>query len=79
MKQYHECVTLADFALYGAEANARVQLLAKALRFYADPASYHEDYNVNFPFRDTKVGYDRGEQARAALAEAGIKDTKDND
>lgn len=51
------------------DANARVQLLAKALRFYASQENYDFDLDIGRP---TEVHADNGKRAKAALVEAGI-------
>jgi hypothetical protein len=46
------------------------QEMLEALKFYANPENYNEDYEVNFPFRDTKINFDRGAKAKQAIASA---------
>jgi hypothetical protein len=48
---------------------ARLVNAERIIDWYAQDENYHEDMEVKFPFRSTKVEADRGARAREFLAE----------
>lgn len=61
---------LAQAAIAALQPQPVNTQLLEALKFYSVSENYNEDYEVNFPFRDTKVNFDRGEIAKQAIASA---------